>query len=134
MKFSIMDFFSRCDQIHRKLRIWSHLLKKYLIENFIFWAVRKQILNGISITLSLIFKDIWNKFLLSNEAALVYITRINKVRHMQHKTIIWVLNSKQPVLSNLCLLFWLNYTYIDVNYFRKTLHLRCLIRSINLLT
>ena len=38
-KFSIKDFFSKCDQIHRKLRIWSHLLKKFLIENFIFCAV-----------------------------------------------------------------------------------------------
>ena len=24
MKFSIKDFFSKCDQIRRKLRIWSH--------------------------------------------------------------------------------------------------------------
>ena len=39
MKFSIEDFFSKCDQIRRKLRIWSHLLKKSLTENFIFWAV-----------------------------------------------------------------------------------------------
>ena len=39
MKFSITDFFSKCDQIRRKLRIWSHLLKKSLIENFIFYAV-----------------------------------------------------------------------------------------------
>ena len=31
------DFFSKCDQI-RSLRIWSHLLKKLLIENFIFSA------------------------------------------------------------------------------------------------
>ena len=29
-KFSIKDFFSKCDQIGRKLRIWSHLLKKNL--------------------------------------------------------------------------------------------------------
>ena len=36
MKFSIKDFFSKCDQIRRKLRIWSHLLKKSLMENFIF--------------------------------------------------------------------------------------------------
>ena len=35
MKFSIKDFFSKCDQMHGKLRIWSHLLKKFLIENFI---------------------------------------------------------------------------------------------------
>ena len=36
MKFSIKDFFSKCDQTHKKLRIWSHLLKKSLIENFFF--------------------------------------------------------------------------------------------------
>ena len=28
MKFSIKDFFSKCDQIRSFLRIWSHLLKK----------------------------------------------------------------------------------------------------------
>ena len=28
MKFSIKKFFSKYDQICRKLRIWSHLLKK----------------------------------------------------------------------------------------------------------
>ena len=39
MKFSIKDFFSKCDQIRRKLRIWSHLMKKSLMENFIFGAV-----------------------------------------------------------------------------------------------
>ena len=35
MKFSIKDFFSKCDQIRSFLRIWSHLLKKSLMENFI---------------------------------------------------------------------------------------------------
>ena len=39
MKFFIKDFFSKYDQIRRKLRIWSHLLKKSLMENFIFCAV-----------------------------------------------------------------------------------------------
>ena len=39
MKLSIKDFFSKSDQILRKLRIWSHLLKKSLIENFIFGVV-----------------------------------------------------------------------------------------------
>ena len=36
LKFSIKYFFSKCDQIRRKLRIWSHLLKKSFIENFNF--------------------------------------------------------------------------------------------------
>ena len=33
------DFFSEYDQVSRKLRIWSHLLKKSLLENFIICAV-----------------------------------------------------------------------------------------------
>ena len=33
MKFSIKHFFSKCDQIRRKLRIWSHLLKKSLMKS-----------------------------------------------------------------------------------------------------
>ena len=39
MKFSVKDFFSKCDQIRGKLRIWSHLLKKSLVKNFIFCTV-----------------------------------------------------------------------------------------------
>ena len=39
MKFSITYFFSKCYQIRRKLRIWSHLLKKSVMESFIFCAV-----------------------------------------------------------------------------------------------
>ena len=42
MKFSIMDFFSKYDQIRRKLRIWSLLLKKSLKENLIFCAVGRR--------------------------------------------------------------------------------------------
>ena len=36
MKFYIMDFFSKCDEIRSILWTWSHLLKKSLMENFIF--------------------------------------------------------------------------------------------------
>ena len=39
MMFSIKDFFSKCDQICNKLWIWSYLLKKSLMENFIFCKV-----------------------------------------------------------------------------------------------
>ena len=35
MKFSVTDFFSECDQIHSFPQIWSHLLKKSFMENFI---------------------------------------------------------------------------------------------------
>ena len=43
MKFSIRDFFSKCDQIRRKLRIWSHSMKKSLMENLIFCTVMQKI-------------------------------------------------------------------------------------------
>ena len=39
MKFSVKDFFSKCDQIRRKPRIWLRLLKKSLMESFIFCVV-----------------------------------------------------------------------------------------------
>ena len=39
MKFSIKNFFSKCGQSRRFLRIWSPLLKKSLMGNFIFCAV-----------------------------------------------------------------------------------------------
>ena len=42
MKFSIKDFFNKCDQIRSFLWIWSHLLKKSLMENFIFCAVKSE--------------------------------------------------------------------------------------------
>ena len=38
MNFSMKDLFSKCDQIHWKLWIWSNLLKTSLKENFIFCA------------------------------------------------------------------------------------------------
>ena len=47
MTFSIKDFSSKWDQIIKKLRIWSHLLKKSLMENFIICAVNYANLNHI---------------------------------------------------------------------------------------
>ena len=37
MKFSVKIFFSKSEQIQRKLQIWSHSLKKFLTKNFIFY-------------------------------------------------------------------------------------------------
>ena len=39
MKFSIKDFFSKCDQIRSFLQIWSHLLKKSFNGKLHFCAV-----------------------------------------------------------------------------------------------
>ena len=47
MKFSIKNLYGKCDQNHRKLRIWSHLLKKFVKENFIFCAVKGEWVGGL---------------------------------------------------------------------------------------
>ena len=39
MKFFIKDFFSKCNHIRSFMQIWSHFLKKSLMENFIFCIV-----------------------------------------------------------------------------------------------
>ena len=39
MKFLVIDFFSKCEQICSFLRVCLHLLKKSLMENAIFCAV-----------------------------------------------------------------------------------------------
>ena len=58
MKLSIKDFFSKCDQILRELRIWSHLLKKSLMENFTFCAVQCIDLVKLKLARSLlVFRD-----------------------------------------------------------------------------
>ena len=44
MKFSIKDFFGKCDRTHSFWRSWSHLFKKSLMENFIFAISRYLIL------------------------------------------------------------------------------------------
>ena len=48
MKFSLKGFFSKCDQICSFLRIWSLLLKKSLVKNFIFCAVLTVDLDNLS--------------------------------------------------------------------------------------
>ena len=39
INFFINEFFKKCDEICSFLRIWSHLLKKSLMENLIFCTV-----------------------------------------------------------------------------------------------
>ena len=42
MKFLIHGFFNKCDQIRSFLQIWSYLLKKSLMEKFIFYTVLSE--------------------------------------------------------------------------------------------
>ena len=49
MKFFTKDFFSKCDQLCSLLKK-SHLLKKSLMENFIFCAVNHEVFRIITAT------------------------------------------------------------------------------------
>ena len=56
MKFPIKDFFSKCDQIRKKLFFCPHLLKKSLMENFIFCAVQdSKCTSGFRVSLHVVF-------------------------------------------------------------------------------
>ena len=59
IKFSIKDFFSKCDQIRRKLRIWSYLLKKIPNGNIHFLYNETLLL---TIFLTKIFATNFNEF------------------------------------------------------------------------
>ena len=68
MKFSIKCFFSKCDQIRSFLRIWSHLLKNFLMENVIFvqWHRDFSTLIMFSFTVYLVFSLVFKYLLLSH--------------------------------------------------------------------
>ena len=66
MKLSIKDFFSKCDQIRCFLLIWSHLLKKSLMENFIFLCSACYLISAVllqslfELLLALFFEETLN--------------------------------------------------------------------------
>ena len=49
MKIFIKDFFSKSDQIRWKQQIWSHLLKKSLVERFIFLQCQQHFLSPLEV-------------------------------------------------------------------------------------
>ena len=81
MKFSIKVFFSKCDQICSFLRIWSRLLRKSLMENFIFYAVRAD--NLFRIKLESLNLDhnrmVFVNFLLLGDGGMVGMKKVEQV-------------------------------------------------------
>ena len=84
LKFSIKDFFGKCDQIRRKLQIWSHLLKKSLMENF-FCAMEASrsdlwfsLFAPFSINFSILKKS-WNSLFPQNYFGCIYFERIRDI-------------------------------------------------------
>ena len=106
MKFFIKDVFSKCDQIYNKLRIWSHLLNKPLIENFIFCAVFKQCNYVILALTKLLRFEIYSSRLLNKQK---YRKNFVQVRA-------WWVNF--IICWNLSLLEWLNLNIKGVSSLR----------------
>ena len=75
MKFSIKDFFSKCDQIRSFLQIWLHLLKKSLIENFIVCAM------VIAENHWFLYKSSNNSFSSNNSLSKSEFIRIHNISH-----------------------------------------------------
>ena len=94
MKFSIKDFFRKCDKIRRKLRIWSHLLKKSLMENFIFCAVLK-VTTHFNICILFIF------VLGKQKRRRVSISKIHKLKNIEESVLSNTQNTPivEPVLN-----------------------------------
>ena len=55
------DFFRKCDHIRSFLRIWSHLLKKFILENFIFCVVLRKLLLRFSGCLEYLCWWLWRR-------------------------------------------------------------------------
>ena len=63
MKFSIKNFFSKCDHICSFRHIWSHLLKKFLMEELIFFAVEAEnLITQLFIIFKLLYMFIVNLY------------------------------------------------------------------------
>ena len=78
IKFSIKDFFSKYDQISKRLRIWLHLLKKSLMENFIFCAVSWPSVNLEPSTTKFFEKPLLHKY--------VRWARGDRISHLSNRT------------------------------------------------
>ena len=93
MKFSIKDLFSNCDQIRRKLRNWSHLLVKSLMENINFCAVSEPY-QAFQMKLStkivndfILAKNSILDVLLESEYASVGPLHVHRASHLEHRKI-----------------------------------------------
>ena len=81
----------------RKLQIWSHLLKKFLMENFIFCAVLTDQLNPIQwavwqkVALVLIFSLVWECCFFHIKFLMLYCSRKNRMEHFRdaEKCVVW---------------------------------------------
>ena len=86
-KLSIKNFFSKCDQIRSFLRIYSHLLNKSLMENFIF----VQCVTGIAKEIVMAHN---NRYVI-----VIYMESINDLGHKWIRNILHQIETKLKKLK-----------------------------------
>ena len=84
MKFSIKDFFSKYDQIRRKLWIWSHLPKKFLMVNVIFCTLLIQ-----HVVLAVFNMSQWNTMNETSKSNLFSLFKMEKQTHRIRAVLAW---------------------------------------------
>ena len=108
MKFSIEGFFSKCGQIRSFLRIWSHLLKKSLMENYIFCAVYDSSEDAFMKTFN-IYATMRKKFVKANEVlylsmalrkTILKISELESILKKETNKVIIILEIKKKFCSN----------------------------------
>ena len=107
-KFSIRDFFCICDQIRSFLRIWSDLLKKSLMENFIFCAVlvtniRKKIFSCMKYICVISHRNVWaRRYLRCASLMFMEVCRsvVIIIKHYSARRILWI-HIADVVLNNI---------------------------------
>ena len=103
--FSIKDIFSKCDQIRSFLRIWLHLLKKFILENFFFCPVCSEWLLQYFSSVSL-------NPLLENRSSPFFILLKTYCFSVRYSVFwrMWVLWCLKKVCWSIC---WLHTDYVE---------------------
>ena len=129
MKFSIKAFFSKCDQIRRKLRIWSHLLKKFVMENFIFCAMRVLQWDSLSpLLFNLIVNTLINNVKSEKVECIGYVYQgCLSPKHWFQFTHSENWEKNNQLLCNIFIkrTTWANLSFVLINAIRSALNVKC---------
>ena len=133
MQISIKDFSSECDQIRSYRIIWSHLLNKSLMENFIFCAILcfyTTLFNAHTVSCFM-----WSgKWYLSNFCSIlakIHLTKvINKNSRIVYEISSKVASNKDIRMKSLTSFWCLCYLWTDLTHFSAVdivdFQLRCM--------
>ena len=98
-KFSIKDFFSKCDKILRKLRIWSHFTEEILHGKLHFLCndyiqIQKDSMNTLTVNLELMLLWIYIKRIPAKFHVIIYGAKIINEVFLSGNALHWLYQKK----------------------------------------